>query len=229
MRRSNKHKEVDKTKYLLALTLTIIVFSSGVLLGTKLNSKKFERLGEIENSIKLQTLGAELQYQIIITNPCQFINSTPLTEELYELAEKLSYLESDFGEDDPRVLSLKEQYSLLELKHWLFIERTNKECGRNLLPVLYFYSNKGDCPKCEEQGYILTYIRKKYSNVRVYSFDINIDNPALNTVKKIYDIEYAPSIIVKSTVYPQFMPLKSLENIFSALSNLNNISDGEAS
>lgn len=208
----NKYKKVDKMKYFAALLLTILIFSAGILLGNHLSNNKLKTLTDIEDTIRLETLGAEVQYQILVGNPCQFVNSTPLSEDLYELSEKVDYLENIFGQDDDNVRRLKEQYSLLEVRHWLYTTKTNEECGTNNTPILYFYSNEGDCPDCEEQGFILTYLRRKYPALRVYSFDITIDNPAINTIKDIYEVERAPTLIVGYRVYPEFMTRSELES-----------------
>ncbi len=210
----NRFKEMNKMKYLAVGVLTIIIFSAGIFLGNYFSQQKVEELQDIEEDLRLQTLGAEVQYQILITNPCQFINSTPLTEELYDLSNKLDHLENIYGEDDERVLKLKERYSLLEVKHWLFVRKTNERCRTDLTPILYFYSNKGDCDKCDEQGYVLTYLRRKYDDLRVYSFDINMDNPAMNTIKEIYDVESAPTVIVgDNLVYPNYISRTELEDV----------------
>jgi hypothetical protein len=109
-------------------------------------------------------------------------------------------MESQRGDKDPDVLHLKNTYSLLELRHWLFTIRTNQDCKINQVPILYFYSNEGDCPKCKEQGYTLTYLRKKYPDLRIYSFDIRTQNPALNTIKRIHSVNETPTLILPDRV-----------------------------
>ncbi len=199
MGRMNEYKEMDSMKYLAAFLLTVIVFAIGVAIGNYFNAQKVERVKAIENDIRLDTLGAEIQQEILTEEPCKFVNSTPLTEDLYELSRKLNHVENIYGQDDESVLRLKERYSLLELRHWLYIKRIKQECGKDLVPILYFYNNDKNCDKCEDQGYVLTYIRRKYDNVRVYSYDIRIDNTALETVKEIYDVNSAPTVIIDGT------------------------------
>ena len=198
-------------RYTVTFLLTIIIFSTGIFLGNYLSEKKLDSLSEVENRVRMDTLSAEVQYQILIGNPCQFVNSSTLAEDLYELAEKLDFLEGIFGEDDEDVLRLKEQYSLIEIRHWLYIRQTNEECGTNNKPILYFYSNEGDCPDCEEQGMVLSYLRKKYPDIRVYSFDMNIDNSAIQTVQEIYNVQSAPTIIIGYQVFPQAMSRYDME------------------
>jgi hypothetical protein len=190
-----KH-EVSVLKYFLVLGLTIIVFLFGVLLGNYFTERKIESLQGIEDNLRIQTEGAELQYLLLLQEPCKYINNTPLADELYSISERLDFMEAQRGEQDTEVLRLKNTYSLLELRHWLFTLRTNEQCRMNQIPILYFYSNQGDCPTCKEQGYTLTYLRKKYPELRVYSFDVSLTNPALDTIKKIYAVNSTPTIIL---------------------------------
>lgn len=191
-----RKKEISWLKYVLVLALTIVVFLFGILLGNYFTDKKFESVDRIEENLRLQTAGAELQYLLLLEQPCKYINNTPLADELYRIGERVDYMEAQRGENDPDVLRLKNTYSLLELRDWLLTIRTNEECGISQVPVLYFYSNAGDCPQCQEQGYTLTYLRREYPHLRVYAFDVNVENPALDTVKRIHGITETPTIVI---------------------------------
>jgi glutaredoxin len=208
-----KH-EVPKLKYVLVFGLTVIVFLFGVLLGNYFTERKFESINAIEDNLRIQTEGAELQYLLLLQEPCNYINSTPLADELYRISERLDFMESQRGEHDPDVLRLKNTYSLLELRHWLFTLKTNEQCHTKQIPIIYFYSNQGDCDKCKEQGYTLTYLRKKYPELRIYAFDIHIENPALNTIKKIHDVQGVPTLIINNTHYG-FMTLDELDAVIA--------------
>jgi hypothetical protein len=205
-----RKNEVSWLKYLLVLGLTLVVFLFGILLGNFFTEQKFENVESIEENLRIQTAGAELQYMLLLQEPCKYINSTPIAEELYMLGERLDYMEAQRGETDADVLRLKSRYSLLELRDWLFILKTNEQCRANNVPVLYFYSNAGDCPQCKEQGYTLTYLRRKYPELRVYAFDVNVDNPALDTVKRIYGVNSTPTLAIFNETYG-FMDIDQLQ------------------
>ncbi len=207
-------KEINKGKYFLVFLFSTIIFVGGIFLGNNLSEKKLSRLNEIEQDIRVQIMGIELQYDLLEENPCDAEYSAPLTKELYELSDRLNYMENNLGVDHQGVLRSKEYYSMLELRQWLFLKRTNEECKRNNTLILYFYSNRGDCDSCEEQGYVLTYIRNKYPSVRVYTFDINIDNLALNTLKELYiKSDELPVIIIDDKVYYGFKNREQIEAI----------------
>jgi len=207
-------RNINKGKYFVVFVLSTLIFLGGIFVGNNLSTRKLSKLSEIEQDMRIQIIGMELQYELLKENPCGALNSTPLTKELYELSDRLNYMENNLGVNHPGVLRSKEYYSILELRQWLFLKKTNEECKRNNTLILYFYSNRDDCDTCEEQGYVLTYIRNKYPNVRVYTFDINIDNIALNTLKELYiKSDELPVIIIDDKVYYGFKDREQIESI----------------
>lgn len=213
-----RKRDVRKLTYGLVFTLTLLVFLFGLLLGNYLTERKMETVREIEDNLRVQTAGAELQYLLLLQEPCKYINSTPLTQELYDISEKVDYMETQRGSTDSGVQRLKNQYSILQIRHWLFTLRTNEQCELNQIPVIYFYSNE-DCPRCKEQGYTLTYLRKKYPDMRVYAFDIATENPALDTVKNIHDLNETPTLIFPEHRFG-FMGVEELETLIVEEYNL---------
>ena len=112
------------------------------------------------------------------------------------------------------VLSLKGYYSLLEMRHWLFFENVRQQCNFDVKTILYFYSNVR-CDRCDEQGYVLTFLRNNYPNLNVYSFDVDIDNSALNMLKEHYNInsfKALPVIILGNKTFEGFTSLEILQN-----------------
>ena len=214
-------KNIQWTKYVAAFAITIIIFLIGLSIGSLSDRTKLSSIETLEQELKMDTLGTEIQYILISESPCAYINSSELAVELSNLGSKLTFMESQLGVDDPRVLDLKEYYHLLELRHWLFNKQAKKECGIDDDLVLYFYSNAGDCKECEEQGYVLTFVRKKLENFNVYSFDVNIDNPALNTLKTRYGITTTPTIIINDKQMKGFVDKDTLMELFSDNTTVN--------
>lgn len=209
-------KKFQTTKYLLAFIISTLIFIIGVGVGNYISTAKLNKIDGIEQDIKSDVFGIELQYLLLTENPCSAVeeNLGDYAEELYELGEKLTFMESKLDKNDPDVLRLKEYYSLLLIRHWLFLKKANEECDYGRTLILYFYSNvEGECPKCEEQGFVLTTIRKKNEDVRTYSFDINIDNVALNTVKTMFGITAAPTLVINDKIFVGFKDKKEVEEI----------------
>ena len=208
-----KRRKIDGNKFLAAASISLLIFLAGILLGSMISAEKVSDINDLAQQLQLNTLGAELQFRLISEQPCQFINSSELAEELYAIGSRLDFMESELGQDDPQVLGLKEYYHLLEIRHWLFLKQSKEKCGDKTDLILYFYSNKGDCPKCEAQGNVLTFMRKKYSDISVYSFDSNIDNPALNTIKAQYGLDDTnlPILVINGEVYYDFSDRERIE------------------
>ncbi len=188
-------KAVHKSKYLAAFSFTTLIFVLGILLGNHFSAVKIDQITDLQGELNVKVAGTELRNMLLVEHPCESFDST-LTEELFDVGTKLDYMESQLGKQNKKVLSLKERYSLLEIRHWLLLKKAKKQCDLDLDLVLYFYSNLGDCHDCEQQGYVLSTLHKKYPKLNIYSFDINIDNPALNTVKRIFKIDSAPALVV---------------------------------
>ena len=192
---------------IMVLFLTIIIFSLGIIVGNYNSYKKFDQVIDLSEELKMETLGLEVQYEILKENICEKDGVFYLTGDIFELSKRLNYLEETLGKNNPNVIDLKNYYFILQAKHWLLTKEKVKTCMNgsktiNSTIVLYFYSNMGDCEKCEQQGTVLTYFRNKYPGIKVYSFDINSENIVVKTLKKIYEIRgISPSIVLNEELY----------------------------
>ena len=96
------------------------------------------------------------------------------------------------------------------------IEEINEKCSQDFNIILFFYTNRKDDPlgkwqECEDQGYVLTQLGRESNNTYVFSFDVNLYNPALNMLKYKYDIEKVPAIVINDTVIKGFKSLEELK------------------
>lgn len=194
-------------------SITTLIFIVGIILGNYFSSQKMKQIDYIGQDLKTDTVAMELQYELMADNPCENINNTLLADELYEMASKLDYMENRLGEKNRDVIEMKEYYSLLELRHWLFMKKTNQECNQTSALVLYFYTNENDCDKCKEQGFILTWARKNYPDVYVYAFDYTIENVALDTIKRLYSVTGTPAVVIDKDTYNKFMSKSEIESV----------------
>ncbi|MBN1386689.1 hypothetical protein JW968_07015 [Candidatus Woesearchaeota archaeon] len=216
-------KRVQKTKYLAVFATTTLIFLIGILVGNYFAGLKLETVDDIENQLKVDTLSTELQFDLFAELACENINSTPLINELHELGTKLDHMENILGKKSREVLHLKDYYSVLELRQWMLEKRINERCGKDSILILYFYSNDEDiCDDCEEQGFILTYIRKNFFNVNVYSFDVDSDNAAVDAVKTIYGVNSVPTIMINSQKFEGFTEKEVIAGTIEALRNPDN-------
>lgn len=200
------------SRYALALVITTGIFALGILLGNAISQSKLDKLNTLEQEMRAEVIGTELQYQLMLEHACNSSDAAQMTDELYTIGTKLDFMENNLGKDHPQVLSLKEYYSMLELEHWLLLKKVRKQCNTPYNLVLYFYSNHEDCNTCDQQGHVLNYMHEKYPAVNIYSFDINIDNPALNLIKRIYGITEAPTLVINEQSYVGFRDRTKVES-----------------
>ncbi|MBV9349776.1 MAG: hypothetical protein JO026_03425 [Patescibacteria group bacterium] len=200
---------------LLAFFISALIFATGFYVSNSINKFRLGQVQTIEQQIAIDTLSVETQFDLLSRLSCDSVNeSTELSTELNALAVRLNYTEAQLGTSNPQVVQLKSEYSLLEIKDYLLMQQVAAKCHLKPVFVLYFYSNKGDCPDCDSAGNVLTYLRQTYPQLRVYSFDYNLDVGALRTLIGIYKIGNSlPAFVVNGTVTYGVTDLASIEKI----------------
>jgi len=221
-------KKLSIKKHLFILFATSVIFLSGFFLSSFLVEKKIIALSSIQDNLRIDILSLETQFSILTQAPCENLNESTLTKELYDISRKLTSIENTLGPDNPDFLRLKKFYSILEIKHWLLLKKAAKDCNLDLVSIIYFYSDKKNCPDCEDQGYILTHLRKTYPFLRIYSFDYDLRLSALKTLKSIYSLKKdLPIMIVNDNVYYGFKTKEELEEILKEYTNLESLGQEE--
>lgn len=212
---------VDGKKYLVAFLITALIFATAVFVSSVLADKKLEDVKAIENRVALDILSSETQFALLEETSCKDIKPGFLSKELGSLGEKLSYVENQSGFNSGEVWSLKRSYFLLEIKDYLLMKRLTEKCGIKPTFILYFYSDEDRCKDCEKMGYVLTALRDKYPDLRVYSFDYDFDVEAIRTLISIYKVEpNLPALAISGNVHYGYRPLEQLEEDVPALRRL---------
>ncbi len=207
-------QKIETKKYIYVLVITSLIFFTAIYFSNYFNKKKLEEVKSIGDKIAIDILSSETQFALLQESSCKDVSSSVLSEEINNLAAKLSYTEEQFGSDNDEVVGLKKYYSLLQIKDYLLNKRIAGKCGIESYFIIYIYSNEGDCPDCTEEGYVLTYLREKYPDLRVYSFDKNLDLSAVKTLLSIFKIEgELPAIILDEKVYYGLKKKEDLESL----------------
>ncbi len=207
-----EHNDINWKKYILTFIITGMIFATALYMSNYFSEKRLAEVKRIQDKIAIDILSSETQFSLLEASSCKFVSTTSLSSELSSLEEKLAITEEERGADDSEVQSVKRYYSLLQIKDYLLMKKIAEKCKTSPLSILYFYSNTGNCPDCEKEGYVLTRIRQDYPEVRVYAFDYNLDLSALQTLISINKIENKPPIImINETVYYGFQDVGDLE------------------
>lgn len=200
----------------MALGITVVLAGTVAYAVDYLNRARVAELSTIEDQLSIDTLSLDTQFSLLEAAPCDSAaSSTPLVSKLGDLGTRLSYAENQLGTNNPQVIRLKQQYSLLEIRDYLITKQLAEACGTRPITVLYFYSNAGDCSDCDKAGYALSYLRDTYPSLRVYSFDYNLDLGALKTFLAITKVRGPlPSFVINGKQSSGFTSLTDLEKQF---------------
>lgn len=205
-------KNIDYRKYIFSFIITAAIFATAIYLSNYFGQKKLDEIRNIQDKISIDILSSETQFSLLEESSCKDIGTGSLSSELSNLEAKLAYTESERGVTDPEVKTLKEYYSLLEIKDYLLMNKISEKCKKTPLSIIYFYSNGDNCSDCEKEGYVLTRLRETYPDLRVYSFDYDIGLSAVKTLISINKIKNAlPAIIIKDQVYYGFKSIEDIE------------------
>ena len=205
-------------KYIFVFVITGAIFFSAFLLSDYFSGKKMDDLKFIESRIAMDILESETQFALLGESSCKNIDNSVLSRELNSLATKLAYSENNLEIDNQEVERLKKYYSLLQIKDYLLLKKVAEKCDFPPVFILYFYSNEGDCADCKKAGYALTYLRKEYPGLRIYSFDYNLDLSALKTLITMYEVkDELPAIFMNGEVYYGLKARDEMKELFPDL------------
>ncbi len=212
---------IDGKKYIFAFVITALIFGTAIVVSRSFSNRKLAEVRDIENRLALEILASETQFSLLEETQCKDVGKTFLAKELGSLSERLAYTETQSGFDSAEVENLKRYYSLLQIKDYILLKRITEKCGTKPTFILYFYSNQGDCEECERTGYVLTALHEKYPDMRIYSFDFNLDLEAIRTLVSIYNIENnLPALVINNDPYYGFRTVEELEKQVPAIGRL---------
>lgn len=198
-------RSLSRDKYIIAGTITLGVFLLGLFLGLAIEGKRVNYIESVSRRQNLDFSSLQLQYafidQLSQEKNClavqrtfeQNINnleSTRIRLENFDREATLNKNELDI---------LKNEYILAQIRYWLLAERTRKLCGADIVNILYFFSDEKECPDCERQAFILTYLKKKFADkLLIFSFDSKFEvEPMVPLLKKTYNVTAYPTIVIE--------------------------------
>jgi hypothetical protein len=211
--------KTDWKKYIIVFIITVALFAVAAGLSDFFANKKVQEMQSIQNKLATDILSSETQFSLLSDLSCeQDDGAGNLSSELNNLAAKIGESETSLkGNND--VTELKRYYTILEIKDYLLTKKINQKCGGKLLPLLYFYTTANNCTECIKQGFVLTELRAKYPNLRVYSFDYSLDLSALQALIRIYKIDDTklPALVINEHTVTGFKSVEDIEKIEPAI------------
>ncbi len=197
--------------YVVAFIITVAIFLLGVYVGQLADSQVSKDL-----SAQLKSYSEEsISFQILLLEdsssfcPLYLEESSLLEQRTIDIGEQLTYLEEYKGVYDE---DLKKEYFLLETKAYLLATKVKELCNSEKNLILYLYSK--DCEDCILQGKQLNAIALDFGdNVRIYSFDGELDSPVVESFKNKYYVTSYPTLIINGKKFTGFQEQSELLKI----------------
>ncbi|MFH1588459.1 MAG: hypothetical protein ABIA76_03930 [Candidatus Diapherotrites archaeon] len=196
--------------YLKAAILTFLIFLLGLFLAQQMDSLRFNDLqSQVDsevlelNSTKLSFLFLQLfEEDFQDTELCSIVEQRIdfQARQTFELVQNLENSKKNSLLADYDLL--KKKYYLKNAELFLYFKQAEKTCGKTeLIPILYFYPDKTDCPDCKVQAAILDKTRDECGTVRVFAFPTDLDIEIISLIKSKYGIRQEPSIVLNEKTF----------------------------
>ncbi|HNW71585.1 MAG TPA: hypothetical protein PKZ36_00795 [Candidatus Paceibacterota bacterium] len=207
-----EQQKFDWRRYVVVFFITLALFLTAVYISNYFNNKKLDQLKSIQDKISIDILSSETQFSLLSELSCKNVSDTVLSSELSELGKKLEWGEDNIGKSE-ELTYLRKYYSLLEIKDYLLMKKISSRCGVKSAFVLYFYTTAENCSECQKEGIVLSALKDKYPELRVYSFDYSTELSAVEAMINIYKIKDTklPALVVDDNVYTGFRSVEELE------------------
>ena len=205
-------RSLSREKYVIAGAITLGIFLLGLFLGLAIEGKRVNYIESVSRMQNLDFSSLQLQYafidQLSQEKNCLAVQKT-FEENINNLESTRIRLENfnrDATLNKNELDILKNEYTLAQIRYWLLAERTRKLCGSDLVSILYFFSDDNECPDCEKQAFVLTYLKKKFKDkLLIFSFDSKFeDEPMIPLLIKTYNVSAYPTIVVEGKPKSRF-------------------------
>ena len=205
-------RNLSKDKYIIAGIITLGVFLLGLFLGLAIEGKRVNYIESLGRKQNLDFSSLQVQYafidQLSQEKNCLAVQKT-FEHNINSLESTRIRLESFDREatlNKNELNLLKNEYLLAQIRYWLLAERTRKLCGADIVTLLYFFSDEEECPECEKQAFVLTYLKKLFKDkLLIFSFDSKFESePMIPLLKNTYNVTNYPTIVIEGKPKSKF-------------------------
>ncbi|MFN7991572.1 MAG: hypothetical protein U0R44_05425 [Candidatus Micrarchaeia archaeon] len=212
-------RKITVPLYAGAFLLSLAIFVSGIYIGSAIDNTNLNNVAVDVSTIseKVASVQLLLLSEGNASSFCPVYSSElrSIDNEVEKVGYKLSFLEDEKGVYDN---DLKRKYFLLEAESYLLSKKVRSLCGSSSILLINFYSNK-DCARCREQGTEILKARDALagsSDIKLFSFDGELDSPVAESFEKEYNITGYPSVVIDGKTYPGFHDSAQLQKLMSA-------------
>lgn len=216
--KSSSGRPISRRIYIIALCATAGIFILGLLLGLVIENMRTSYIDNKYIKQELDFRSSQLQYEYL-----NFLeekeNCPAIYETLYanlEELEKTRVRVENYKEDATLTQGessfLVRQYFLAEVRYWLLAQKAKAICNHDVVTVLSFYSDQEECTDCDQQSFVLTYMKQVLGErLLIFSFNVKtVDEPIIGILKTAYNITGYPSVVINQKSYAGFHEVDEL-------------------
>ncbi len=217
-------KELNKSRYILAAVLTLIILASGIGIGLVIEKARLlasERSNVMQdialNSLQVQQLYLDT-YNINSCESIQKLLESNMNDLDLSMKRLVKYSKSAVMNREDFELNLRD-YFVTELQYFLISEKMKSKCKMDSVNVLYFYTQTEES---DRQGYVLDFIKKKFGDqVMIFSFNANFEGePMIEMLTKAHGLEDFPATAIDGKTFEGYTPEEEVEK--AVCETLNN-------
>ncbi len=212
-------RKINFSVYVGAFVLSLLIFVIGIYIGYLIDSSNLQSINQEVSTMSEKM--ASIQLLLLLEGnssscPIYLSELNSLDQEIEKVGYKLSYFEDEKSIYDN---DLKRKYFVLEGESYLLSKKVRSVCGDKSLLLVHFYSNK-NCSNCKEQGSEILKARddavSKGINIRLFSFDGELESPVAEALEAQYGIKHYPSIVVNENTYNGYHNANEVTKIIMA-------------
>lgn len=195
----------------MALLITVLLFMIVLLIGTRVGESREQFIDEEMQRVYRDI--SEIQSFFLMSDTygddiaCVAFRTKlrDLDRNTWNLGIKLDQyrIASEEFLEDPFYLEQKRLFNENQLVYMMLLTQLKQRCGYNDQAIIsFYYTNGEDCPKCDDQSYVLTSINQQYDErVSIFSYDTELNLSTVSVLVEYYNITEYPCIVVEEEVY----------------------------
>lgn len=225
-----RKRKVSWEVIFVAAVLTGTIMIGMFFMGVALSDEKVGQLGDRLEQFAIERDAQDLSRRIAANLPrnnCRALNvaTRQTIADIARLQRDVEAYDDAQKIGNSEYLRVKKQYTNLLLEYWLTTQDIEEMCGSNIVTVLYIFSSSEQCPRCTDQGAILTKYRQRYDErLLVFPLDATLDMRPVNLIMDSYNVSSYPVIIIEDEYYEGFIGDERMGTILQE--HLANITNG---
>lgn len=203
----------------VAFVLTVTIMAGMFFAGQALNERKVNGLQSDVTELAIEREAQDIARRLadrLPRNNCEALEvaTRQTIEDIRNIRTNMQTYEQSRKLSGEGFTTLKKRYTNLLLEYWLTAERIDEQCDSNVTTILYLYSDKEQCPRCTDQGTVLTKYRRMYEKrLLIFPLDTTLGMRHVEMIISAYNITRYPAIIVEGRLYQGFQDNAAMRRI----------------